>query len=162
MAARLKDEAENAAFRHLLSAVAADSGGELELSSPTSFELLMPGEIPVRATVHPDGESIVVDAYVYNAAMITGPLRASMVQSMLLLNHAALRGRRFAVGLDSRDFVFVTARLPLGATTAETFWDDLDYLAGQAARVRELVAALTLAGAEDAVDLSVRVPADAQ
>ena len=67
-----------------------------------------------------------------------GLLRANVVRSLLLLNHVALRGRRFAVALDNRGFALLTATRPLDASTAESFAAELEYLLGQAKRTREL------------------------
>lgn len=142
------------AFRALLQHIAEVTGNAVELSAPNAFELLMPGDLPVRVTVHPGGEQLVIDLFVYNAVMLTGALRANVLQSALLINNTALRGRRFAVGLDNRDFVLLTSALPLGAGTADSFADAMEYLAAQAIRVRELIEQVTLAHAEWAVDFS--------
>lgn len=150
----VRETAQDPAFAKLLARIAADTGSEVTLRSPNAFELLLEGDYPARVTVHPRGDRVVIDIYLYNASMVTGVLRASLVQSLLLLNHAGARGRRFAVGLDNRDFVLLTAARPLDAAIVDDFAGELAYLAAQAARIRAFVEQVTFAGAEAPVELS--------
>ncbi|WP_298213487.1 hypothetical protein [Acidovorax sp.] len=142
-------------FQALLRRIEADAGEPLVLSSPRSFELLMPETLPVRATVHPSDTALVIDIYIYNAQLVTGDLRANLCQGLLLLNHAGLRGRPFALGLDRRDFVMLTASLPLNDALLDDFTLHMDYLCSQAREIRELIEAMTLANAQISVDMMV-------
>lgn len=142
-------------FKELLRRIEADAGEPVVLGSPRSFELLMPGNLPVRVTVHPSDTRLVVDIYLYNAQLLTGELRANLCQGLLLLNHAGLRGRPFALGLDRRDFVLLTASFALDDALLDEFTAHMDYLCAQAGEIREFIEAATLANEQIPVDMTV-------
>ncbi|SEK06275.1 MULTISPECIES: type III secretion system chaperone [unclassified Variovorax] len=142
-------------FKELLRRIEADAGGPITLASPRSFELLMPDNLPVRVTVHPSDTRLVVDIYLYNAQLVTGDLRTNLCQGLLLLNHSGLRGRPFALGLDRRDYVLLTASFALDDALLDEFTVHMDYLCGQAREIRELIEAVTLANEQIPVDMTV-------
>ncbi|RXV65335.1 hypothetical protein D1006_35145 [Burkholderia stabilis] len=147
-------------WRELLRRIQTDAEAPMTLSSPRSFELLRPDTLPVRVTVHPCDTTLVLDLYLYNAQLVRGDLRTGLCQSLLLLNHAGLRGRPFALGLDSRDFVLLTASLPLNDALLDEFTSHLDYLSNQSLGIRELIGALTLADVEIPFEMRLGVPAE--
>ena len=154
MDARMSQAVDNAAFRQLLARLAQDSGRAPDLATPASFEMVLADTYPVRVTVHPEGDRLVTDIYLYNSLMLSGPLRANVVRSLLLLNHVAMRGRRFALAIDNRGFLLLTATRPLDDSTAEAFNEDLQYLLAQARRARELIEEVSLARHQPVVDIA--------
>ena len=100
----------------------------------------------MRISLHPDQQRVIMQAYAYDLSMVLGPLRANLLQTLLLINRAALQGRPFSVALDNRDFVCLTRIQQLDRAIGDDFLDDLDYLLQQAEQIRVLVTNLTLQG----------------
>ena len=129
------------AFRQLAASLSPD----LIPSSPRSFELcLKEDRLPVRISLHPDQQRVIMQAYAVDISMLVGPLRAAMMPMLLLINQAALHGRSFFVSLDSRNFLCVTRIQALDRASGDEFLEDLDYVLQQAAQIRTLVDNLTL------------------
>lgn len=155
MDTRLNEADAPAAFRRLLAQLTQDSGQPVQAAAPRVLELLLPGDLPLRATVLADDNELLIDVYAYTLASQTGPLRAAAIRAALTLNHIGLRGRPFAIGLDARDFIVVSAVTPLDDHLPDRFAEEVGYLAAQAQRIRELFENITLAGAETPVQMSV-------
>jgi hypothetical protein len=137
------EDIPNLAFRQLAASLSPD----LQPSSPRTFELCLRQDgLPVRISLHPDQQRVIMQAYAYDLSMVLGPLRANLLQTLLLINRAALQGRPFSVGLDNRDFVCLTRIQQLDRAIGDDFLDDLDYLLQQAEQIRILVTNLTLQG----------------
>lgn len=135
------EDISNLAFRRLV----ASLDEEMEPSSARTFELFLGEEqLPVRVSLHPDQQRVVMQAYAADLSMVTGQVRAGLLPALLLLNHAGLRGRPFFVALDARDFVCVTRIQPLDRAMGDEFLEDLDYLAEQTLQVRTIVTALAM------------------
>jgi len=138
------EDIPNIAFRQLAASLSAD----IVPSSPRSFELcLKEDRLPVRISLHPDQQRVILQVYAVDISMLVGPLRAAMMPMLLLINQAALHGRSFFVSLDSRDFLCVTRIQALDRASGDEFLEDLDYVLQQAAQIRTLVDNLTLQNA---------------
>jgi hypothetical protein len=146
---------EHDGFRRLLADLSTGAGETFAASSPRSFEMLVEEGLPVRVTLHPNERDVVTDVYAFDAAILTGPARTTSVDVLLTLNHAGLRGRPFAVGLDRRDLVAISARAPLAELDADTFADLLSYLVRQSLRIRTLLFRLTPGADEISYELTV-------
>jgi len=125
------------------------------------LELLLDDGLPLRVTLHPDNQHWLIEAYAYDAVAIHGPLRRSLVSTLLQINAAALDGRQILCTLDASDLVVVMTRWPGAAQGAEGgaegcaeggaadgFLSWLEYTAGQARRIREAVRAIAMHGDE--------------
>lgn len=110
------------------------------------MDLLLEPDLPARLTLHPNDREVVVDLYLFDAATVTGSLRRSLIDTLLLLSHTGLRGRPFRLGLDNRDLVALSDRVPLAGLDAPALLDRLSYLARQAVRTRALLSRITFKG----------------
>jgi hypothetical protein len=117
-----------------------------------SIDFLIATDLPGRLTMLADNETLLVDLYIYNAVLLTGPPRQGLVQSMLRLNHSTSRGLRFVTALDERDFLFLWARKRSSAAAEQDLEEWLQYLSEQAYRVRELAAALAWEDLEPGIE----------
>lgn len=111
------------------------------------LELLLDDGLPLRVTLHPDNQHWLVEAYAYDAVAIHGPLRHSVVRTLLQINAVALDGRQILCTLDTSDLVVVMTRWPAeeGADPGG-FLSLLHYTAAQARRIREAVRAIAMHG----------------
>lgn len=114
-------------------------------TSVQPLELLLDDGLPLRVTLHPDNRHWVIEASAYDAVAIHGPLRRSLVSTLLQINGAALGGRQFLCTLDRGDLIVVMARWPAeeGIDSAG-FLSCLDYAAAQARRIRAAVRAIAM------------------
>ena len=120
----------------------ASLGKDVVPASPTSVDFLLEDEIPARLTLHPNGAEVVVDAFACDTSGFLGPVHAVVMDTLLRLNSLGLRGRFFAIGIDPHGFVAVTSRAPMADLHDGDLQDLIDYVAGQARRVRTLVETL--------------------
>jgi hypothetical protein len=116
-----------------------------------SIDFLIAMDLPGRVTLLPDDQIFLVDFYLYNAVLLTGPPRQGLIQSVLRLNHSSSRGRRFVIALDERDYLILWARLRATSAT-EDLREWLQYLSEQAYRVRDLAAALAWEDLEPGIE----------
>lgn len=114
-------------------------------ASVQPLDLLLDDGLPLRVTLHPDNRHWIIEASAYDAVAIHGPLRRSLVSTLLQINGAALGGRQFLCTLDQGDLIVVMARWPAeeGVDSAG-FLSCLDYTAAQARRIRAAVRAIAL------------------
>lgn len=116
------------------------------------LELLLDDGLVLRVTLHPDNQHWLVEAYAYDAVAIHGPLRRSLVSTLLQINAAALDGQQLLCTLDASDLVVVMTRWLGGADGEEAgdggFLTWLEYTADQARRIREAVRAIAMHGEE--------------
>jgi len=111
------------------------------------LELLLDDGLPLRVTLHPDNRHWVIEACVYDAVAIHGPLRRMLVGTLLQINGAALEGRQILCTLDPADLVVVMARWPAEeGADAGGFLSWLEYTEMQARRIREAVRAIAMHG----------------
>lgn len=113
------------------------------------LELLLDDGLPLRVTLHPDNRHWLIEASAYDAVAIHGPLRRSLVSTLLQINGAALEGRQILCTLDPGDLVVVMARCPAAeclGTDGLLSW--LDYTAVQARRIRNAVRAIAMHGGD--------------
>jgi hypothetical protein len=126
------------AFRKLVSLL----GQDVTPSSPTSVEFLFDDDLPLRLSLHPNAQEVVVDGFAYDASALSGPRQAVILDLLLRLNAFGVRGRFFAIGIDPRGFVAVTTRAPLAGVDRAALLDLIDYVTEQARRVRTLMSSL--------------------
>jgi hypothetical protein len=113
------------------------------------LELLLDDGLPLRVTLHPDNRHWLIEAGAYDAVAIHGPLRRSLVSTLLQINGAALEGRQILCTLDPGDLVVVMARCPAEeGADADEFLSWLEYTAGQARRIRNAVRAIAMHGGD--------------
>lgn len=108
------------------------------------LELLLDDGLPVRITLHPKNRYWMVEAFAYDAIAIHGPLRCSLVDTLLQINGAALEGRQIICTLDSSDLVVVMTRWSVDEADPQKFLPWLDYTIQQARRIREAVRAIAM------------------
>ena len=120
----------------------ASLGQDVVPASPTSVDFLLEDEIPARLTLHPNEREVVVDAFACDTSAFMGPVHGTVVDALLRLNALGLRGRFFAIGIDPHGFVAVTSRAPIADLEDGALQELIDYVAGQARRVRALVETL--------------------
>ena len=114
-------------------------------TSVQPLELLLDDGLPLRVTLHPDNRHWVIEASAYDAVAIHGPLRRSLISTLLQINGAALGGRQFLCTLDYGDLIVVMARWPAEeAADSAGFLSCLDYTAAQARRIRAAVRAIAM------------------
>jgi|RhiMethySRZTD1v2_1073278.scaffolds.fasta_scaffold13268_3 hypothetical protein len=128
----------NPAFARLVGSL----GSDVAAASPTSVEFILEGDVPARLTLHPNGSEVVVDAFACDASAFVGPVHGRVVDTLLRLNALGLRGRFFAIGIDPHGFVAVTSRAPMADLEGGALQEFIDYVAGHARRVRDLVSTL--------------------
>ncbi|MBT2869651.1 hypothetical protein JQK19_20690 [Chromobacterium violaceum] len=122
----------------------AESCGVFNLPADSrQFNLLL-GNLPGRATLHPDSRHVQVDFFLYDGAGLFGPMRRAVIQSALQINQAGLIGRPFFIGLDSRHFLAGGCRIALDGLDAGQWLDALLYLNTQSLNCRELFRTLAL------------------
>ena len=109
-------------------------------------ELLFDGNMPMRIALHPRSHHWVVEAFVWNAAALAGPLRRSLVSALLHINAMALGGRPIICSLDDSDRVVLISRWhpDWAAQTSVLAW--LDYSLRQARRIRAAAQAIAMQG----------------
>jgi len=112
------------------------------------LELLLDDHLPVRITLHPDSRHWVVEAFAYDAVAILGPLRRSLVKTLLQINAAALEGEQIICTLDGTDLVVVMTRWAVQEADSSQFLPWLEYTVDQARRIREAVRAIAMHGDE--------------
>lgn len=124
-----------------------------EAGSLQPLELLLDDGLPLRVTLHPDNRHWVIEAFAYDAVAIRGPLRRSLVKTLLQINAAAMEGRQIICTLDRTDLVVLMTRWPFQEGDQGPFVPWLYYTANQARRIREAVRAIALHGDGMAFDL---------
>ena len=120
--------------------------------SDISIDFLIGVDLAGRATLLADEQTVVLDLFVSNSALLTGPVREGLVSAALLLNHSAQRGRKFALALDERDYLVLFDRKSVSKLFDSALESWMQYLADQAVQVRELVAELTLEEYEGGIE----------
>ena len=110
------------------------------------LELLLDDGFPLRITLHPDNRHWVIEAFAYDAVAIHGPLRRSLVKTLLRINAAALEGRQIICTLDQSDLVVLMTRWPAEGSDPNDFIPWLEYTVTQARRIREAVRAIAMHG----------------
>lgn len=110
------------------------------------LELLLEDGLPLRITLHPDNRYWVIEAFAYNAVAIHGPLRRSLVKTLLRINAAALEGRQVICTLDQNDQVVLMTRWLAEESDPNAFLPWLEYSITQARRIREAVRAIAMHG----------------
>ncbi len=118
------------------------------------LELLLDDGLPLRITLHPDNRHWVVEAFAYDAVAIQGPLRRSLVQTLLTINAVAQEGRQIICTLDNSDLVVVMTRWPADNADSREFLRWLEYTVNQAQRIREAVRAIAMHGSEMAISFA--------
>jgi hypothetical protein len=126
-----------------LQQIADSLGPGLVPSSANSFSLVLDDDLTVSVSLHPNGADVGVDIWCHDAARLSGAVRRAAVDTLLTLNAAAQAGRPLRIGLDSRNFILVHSRAALADVEGENFSEWLDWLLGQARRVRDLVRTLS-------------------
>ncbi|WP_159911577.1 hypothetical protein [Pantoea sp. 18069] len=117
--------------------------------SEQPLELLLDDGLPLRVTLHPDNRHWLIEAYAYDAVAIHGPLRRSLVSTLLQINGVALDGQQILCTLDTSDLVVVMTRWRGdGEGAGCDFLSWLEYTAAQARRIREAVRAIAMHGEE--------------
>ena len=117
--------------------------------SELPLELLLDDALALRVTLHPDRLHWVIEAFAYDAVAIHGPLRPSLLQTLLQINGAAFDGRQIVCTLDPTDLVVVMTRWSAArAEDAGDFLSWLEYTVDQARRVREAASALAMHGTD--------------
>lgn len=111
-------------------------------TTPRSADLLFEDDLPVRLTLHPDGKTVLVDAFAYDASDLADEASVVAGRLMLQLNGLAMAGRPFTIGLTSAGLVAVTVRQALSDVTADALADPIAYAAEQARAVRILLQTL--------------------
>lgn len=115
-------------------------------------ELLLDEHLAMRIALHPHSHHWVIEAFAWNAALLAGPLRRSLVSALLHINGAALGGRQIICSLDDSDSVVLISRwhADWAAQTPPRAW--LDYSLQQARRIRAAAAAIAMQGAPSDAD----------
>jgi len=131
----MSSEITSESFRKLLAAI----GSDVAPSSPSSVDFLFEDDLPARLTLHPNGQEVVADVFAYDAATLDGDVQGIVLDTLLRLNAFGIRGRFFAVGIDPRGLIAVTTRAPMASLDDAGIAEFLDYAAGQARRLRDLV-----------------------
>lgn len=121
---------------------------EREPGSLAPLELLLDDALPLRITLHPDSRHWVVEAFAYDAVAILGPLRRSLVKTLLQINAAALEGEQIICTLDRTDLVVVMMRWMAQEADPSQFLPWLHHSVNQARRIREAVRAIAMHGDE--------------
>lgn len=121
---------------------------EREPGSLAPLELLLDDHLPLRITLHPGNRHWVVEAFAYDAVAILGPLRSSLVKTLLQINAAALEGEQIICTLDHTDLVVVMTRWAAQEADPGQFLPWLHYSVSQARRIREAVRAIAMHGDE--------------
>ena len=111
------------------------------------FDLLF-DDLPGRITLHPSNCLLLADFFLYDAAVLQGPLRQAVSKSALLINQTALGGHACAVGMDSREFITSTGRILLDRLDDAIWPRWLQHQVTQARDTRDLVKRLSLEGAQ--------------
>lgn len=114
--------------------------------STAAQDLLLDDRLPVRISLHPRSHHWVFEAFVGHAGAPAGPLRRSLVATLLLINGAVLTGRSLVCSLDSGDRVVLISRWHLDWAAREPMLEWLDYSLRQARRIRMVAAAIALQG----------------
>jgi hypothetical protein len=125
----------------LQTAIATEGWLEVSTGTPGVLEFMAGPALPSRATLLESSQAL-IDFYLYDAVWLTGTLREALIEVLLQLNHVGIQGRRFALGLDSRDLVLLTGTVQLQADAAHIS-EALQYLAGQAGRIQQLIGEIT-------------------
>lgn len=111
------------------------------------LELLLDDGLPLRVTLHPGHGHWLIEACAYDAVAIHGPLRRSLIGTLLQINAAALDRQQLLCTLDTSDLVVVMTRWQ-GSEADGAFLAWLDFTADQARRIREVVRAIAMHGEE--------------
>jgi hypothetical protein len=119
----------------------------IEAEDGDAFALLVDG-IPIHVAFLAESNEVGIVLFAGDASFV-GTARPLLVDALLLLGCASLRGRPFSCGLDSRGLVALHAQKPLAALDPAAFGEWLAYLLGQAKSIRKLIDAC--AGLELAV-----------
>lgn len=117
---------------------------EREPGSLAPLELLLDDTLPLRITLHPGSRHWVVEAFAYDAVAILGPLRRSLVKTLLQINAAALEGEQIICTLDHTDLVVVMARWAAQEADPSQFLPWLHHHVNQTRRIREAVRAIAM------------------
>lgn len=118
-----------------------DAGREPGSLQP--LELLL-ADLPLRIALHPESGHWVVEVVVYDAANIQGPLRRSLIRTLLQINGAAIEGRQIICTLDRSDRVVLMTRWSAEVADPQAFLPWLDYTVSQARRIQEAVQAIAM------------------
>lgn len=115
-------------------------------------ELLLDDHLVLRIALHPHSHHWVIEAFAWDAALLAGPLRRSLVSALLYINAAALEGRQIICSLDDSDHVVLISRwhADWAAQTSPLVW--LDYSVQQARRIRAAAAAMAMQDAPSGAD----------
>lgn len=111
-------------------------------SSPHAFELVFDDDLPATVRLHPDGRSVAVDLWCGDAQGIDDAGRCILVELLLGLNARNPGDPTRWVGLDSRDFILVHARVPRDALDGDGLSNWLQSVVDEALEVRSLVSLL--------------------
>lgn len=106
------------------------------------LELLLDDDLPVRITLHPGLRHWLIEAFVHDAVALYGPLRHSLVHTLLQINEATVHGRHMICTLDHSDLVVLITRWPVPPVEPDGFVAWLEYTVEQARRLREAVRAM--------------------
>lgn len=107
-------------------------------------DLLFEDQLPLRIALHPRSHHWVLEAFVWDAAALHGPLRQALVATLLHINRAVIDGRALVCSLDGADRVVVLSRWHLDWAAQASVLDWLDYSLRQARRIRGVCAAIAL------------------
>jgi hypothetical protein len=123
----------------------ADLGSGIEATTPRSVDLVFEDDLPVRLTLHPDGGTVLVDAFAFDAADLAGEADAAMCRTLLQLNGLAMSGEPFAISLTPESVVAVTVRIALERAGNGRLAEPVAYATMQARQVRDLLQAIASA-----------------
>ena len=136
----------DSSFQAMFSAQMQSLDPMREPDSIQPLELLLDDGLPLRISLHPNNRHWVVEAFVYDAVAIQGPLRSILVDTLLQINGAAIEGRQIICTLNHSDLVVLMTRWPAEETEPDDFLSWLDYTVSQARRIREAVRAIAMHG----------------
>lgn len=130
-------------FSHPLFARAISTlADDIRPTTPTSVDLVLEDDLPVRISLHPDETILLVDAFAFDASGLFGNVQAEVGLALLRLNGMAMLGRPFAATVTPGGLVAVTVRIGLGAAAGGGLADALDYAVDQARSLRRFLGAL--------------------
>ncbi|KAB0679841.1 hypothetical protein [Aureimonas leprariae] len=126
---------DNASFARALAELDAD----ISATSPRSADFLFEDDLPVRVTLHPDEQTILVDAFAFDESELAPEAGAAMSRTLLQLNGLALVGEPFAIGLTPASIVAVTVRASLARAGTGGLAEPIAYAVAQAREIRSLL-----------------------
>lgn len=124
-----------ALFAGLLGDPAAAAEGRVEL-------VLAERELVARAQPDPGGRWVVTDLFARDLTGYRAESRPVLNRALLLINDLAARVGDFAVGIDEREILVVTGRLPLPGLTPDRYAAAFARWLDQVDLLRQTVAAI--------------------